>query len=80
MRRLSDEHKTPEDFITKKDMESTPHKHASQYTVESMKRHHDAVVYYKQRSGGSWFQGRVSQEYKDGYAAMRWDKDKADEE
>lgn len=76
MRRLSDEHKTPNDFITPDDVESAPSRHSSQHTVESMKKHHDAVVYYKQRKGGEdWFCGRVSDSYRKNYDQIKWDKD-----
>jgi hypothetical protein len=62
MRRLSDEFKKPEDFITQEDKES-----------ESMKKHHDAVVYYKQRKGGEWFHGRISNAFRNGYDNIKWD-------
>lgn len=76
MRHLSDEHKTPDDFITRDDAESAPHRQASQYTMESMKKHHDDVVYYKQRKGGQdWFCGRVSDSYRKNYDKIQWDKD-----
>lgn len=67
MRRQSDEFKNPNDFINIDDIE-TGGRAKSQYTVESMKKHHDDVVYYKQRkSGDSWFHGRVSNAYRDNY-------------
>ncbi len=73
MRRLSDEHKSPNDFIVPDDMESASNHHSSQYTVESMKKHHDSVVYYKQRKGGEdWFHGRVSEDYCKNYDKIKW--------
>ncbi len=73
MRRLSDEFKNPNDFRTREDAESAPHAHSSQYTVESMKKHHDDVVYYKQRKGGDWFHGRTTNAFRKGYDNIKWD-------
>jgi hypothetical protein len=73
MRRLSDEFKKPEDFITQEDKESAPKPYSSEYTLESMKKHHDAVVYYKQRKGGEWFHGRISNAFRNGYDNIKWD-------
>ncbi len=76
MHQLSDEFKNPNNFITHEDMESAPNSHSSQYTVESMKKHHDSVVYYKQRKGGdSWFHGRVSNAFREGYKATFGEQD-----
>jgi hypothetical protein len=76
MRKLDNQYKRPEDFISDDDIESAPHDQASQYTVESMKKHHDEVVYYKQRKGGEdWFHGRVSNKYRENYDQIKWEKD-----
>jgi hypothetical protein len=61
MRRLSDEFKKPEDFITQEDKESAPKPYSSEYTLESMKKHHDAV------------HGRISNAFRNGYDNIKWD-------
>lgn len=72
MKRQSDEFKNPNAFINMDDIE-TGGRAKSQYTMESMKNHHDDVVYYKQRKGGdSWFHGRVSKAYRNHYAEINW--------
>ena len=69
---ISEEHKSPNDFISPSDIASAPNNHSSPYTVESMKKHHDAVVYYKQRRGEDWFHGRVSKKYCQNYDKIKW--------
>lgn len=74
MRQQSDEFKNPDDFTTHDDIETGGHG-KSQYTVESMKKHHDQVAYYKQRKGGEdWFHGRTSHAYRNNYNRIAWDK------
>jgi hypothetical protein len=71
------DHATPEDFVTNEDVETMEKHYQSPYTVESMKKHHDDVAYYRNRDKagkGDWFSGRVSQAYKDNYDKIKWRK------
>lgn len=44
------------------------------YSVESAEKHYSNKVYYRQRKGGDWFHGRVSNSYRSHYDQIDWGK------